>query len=196
MPGGLGLRTDQYLFFKIFILIINKKYDNLSAVKFGRRTGMKGIRKIGLLTALSVCVGLCFFGYFLIWDLAAVFAAQDPELAFMRWPILTGCFVMLTGAVAALILGIRAAARREEEIFSRSTVKRLSWMGKSLGVSTAAITGVLIYSWVQLGSQVGLVGVYLLIFVLLFFTASSVMFFIRDLFSRAVEFHEENQLTV
>ena len=157
---------------------------------------MRGIKKIGLLGALSVCVLLCIYGYFLLWGISESFVIEGPEIAHMRWPILIGCYIMLTGAVVALLLGITSAMESEQEIFSRSTIKCLGWMGRSLSISTVAIVAVYIYAWIQLGSEVGLMGAYLFIFVLLFFTASSVLFFIRDLFARAVEFHDENELTV
>lgn len=157
---------------------------------------MKGMKKIGLLGALSVCVLLCIYGYFLLWGISESFEVQGPEIAHMRWPILIGCYIMLTGAVVALLLGIKSARKSEQEIFSVATIKSLSWMGRSLSISTIAIICVYIYSWIQLGSEVGLVGAYLFIFVLLFFTATSVLYFIRDLFARAVEFHDENELTV
>lgn len=157
---------------------------------------MKGIKKIGLLGALSVCVLLCIYGYFLLWGISESFVIQGPEIAHMRWPILIGCYIMLTGAVVALLLGINSARKSEQEIFSAATIKSLSWMGRSLSISTVAIVCVYIYSWIQLGSEVGMVGAYLFIFVLLFFTATSVLYFIRDLFARAVEFHDENELTV
>ncbi|WFF74102.1 DUF2975 domain-containing protein [Proteiniclasticum sp. QWL-01] len=157
---------------------------------------MTSFKRGVLLSAMSVCILLCLYSYLFLWNLSKSFAESNPSIAYMRWPILIGCLIMLTGALFALLLGIRAAAQTEQKIFSQKTVRTLSWMGRSLAVSTAAILGIWIYALTQLGDEVGLVGAYLMIFLVFFFTASSVMFFLRDLFARAVEFRTENELTV
>lgn len=154
------------------------------------------LNRVGLILGLGICILICLFGYFLIWEISESFVHFNPELTYMRWPILMGCYLMLAGAIGALVLGLERVRVPVQDIFSRATVQRLRWMRQLLMGSSLSMLGVYVYAWLQIGFGMGLVGFYFIIFILVFFTASAVMGFIENLFQRAVQFREENELTV
>ena len=53
-----------------------------------------------------------------------------------------------------------------------------------------------IYGYAQLGKEIGLVGGYLVLALAGYFLAAILVYFITDLFRKAVEYKEENELTV
>ncbi len=131
-----------------------------------------------------------------LYDISASFA-RDPALAHMQYPVLVLCYLMLAcifiALVVAFILIVKSTAKN---IFERSTVRSLTFMGHLFLGAFVAILAATVYSYLQLGWGVGLVGAYLLGLCFICFSAALVMYFIANLFAKAVEYKEENEWTV
>lgn len=157
---------------------------------------MKKFFNILLLVAIVVA-GVGIIGFTVpLYILSAEFAA-DPVLTHMQYPILLLSYLMLAFILVPLVIAFILVARSTtRNIFERKTVKSLTVMGHSFLGSFLAILAATLYSYAQLGAEVGLVGSYLLGLCFACFSASLIMYFIASLFAKAVEYKEENEWTV
>ncbi len=157
---------------------------------------MKKFLNILLLIAIVLAgAGLIFIG--ILFYSQAEYYATFPELIHMRYPILILCYLMLAFLLLALVIAfVLVLKSTAKNIFEKSTVQGLTLMGHAFGLAFLSILATTIYSYVQLGAGVGLMGVYLLGACFLCFAAALVMYFIANLFAKAVEFKEENDWTV
>ncbi len=123
--------------------------------------------------------------------------AEDPVIAHMQYPILIPVILMLIALLAAILIAFYLVKRsNRRNIFDRTTVKWLMRMGHCFIVGALLIIIVAIYSYMQLGHEVGLVGTYLFLGILGLLASALAMYFIADLFSKAVSYKEETDLTV
>lgn len=146
-----------------------------------------------LLLAIVFCLGLAPMLFYL----SGVYAAQSPELVRLRVPMLILSFGILALTVLVLLLAVRLVWQSKvQSIFVHATVKTLRWMGHILLASAAFFIVMSLYPFVVLGTKLGLVGNYLVIAAFLYVLVATLIYFMADLFYKAVLFKEENELTV
>lgn len=129
--------------------------------------------------------------------LSEIMAEFNPEIAFMRVPILVMTEGYLAGIVVAVVIAILlTVGSTKEKIFCRRTTRLLRYAGLSFGISFLFMMGNMIYSYSILGEEVGIMGVYLWFGAGAVFLAMLCMLVLANLFEKAVAFKEENELTV
>ena len=166
-------------------------------VIYPQEVTMKRFNKILLEIGLVSCIVVCILMYFVIYRISRSFVFWNPDLAFMQMPLYTFSILIITGVIGALSLALFLVHRStKENIFQRLTIKALYWVGHSLGFAFLMSLAFFGYAYYHLAKGMGLPGGYVGIFVLITFVGTNVMYFIAVLFKQAVEYKEENQLTV
>ncbi|HHT44234.1 MAG TPA: DUF2975 domain-containing protein [Fastidiosipila sp.] len=155
---------------------------------------VKPILLSGLLfLAIAFFVGMFPF----LIHMSAQYVNWNPELSHLRIPFLVLIFLVLLVSIVALVLALFLVLRStRKNIFESLTVRMLNLIGHSF-LAGALFFGVMyIYGYAQLGKEIGLVGGYLVLALAGYFLAAILVYFITDLFRKAVEYKEENELTV
>ncbi len=135
--------------------------------------------------------------FYLVRFVSLSFAQENPDIAYMRLPILLLVYLMLLMLIAAILIAAYLLFKStSENIFSIRSVQGLYRMGHCFSIASIANFSIIIYSFSQLGEEVGILGVYLIAACAVVLIATMVMYFIANLFKRAVEFKEENEMTV
>ena len=148
-----------------------------------------------LTLALSAFALLALFPLLLV--LSRSFAEHNPEIAYMQFPILLLSYGMVTAIILAVVIGFYLVLQsNRQNIFARKTVKRLRIMAHSFTCAFLFTTAILVYSTSQIGNEVGLPGGYIILAMGVNFAGANVLYFITSLFEKAVEYKEENELTV
>ena len=158
---------------------------------------MKKINKRILETGLVLCTLLCIMMYFLVYKISANFVHWNPELAYMQMPLYALAVLIITGIIVSLSIAFLLVHRStKENIFRRPTVKLLYLMGHFMGFAFLMSFLFFMYAYLNLGEHIGLPGGFILIFNLITFVGTNVVYFVAGLFAEAVDYKEENQLTV
>ena len=149
-----------------------------------------------ILTVISLIAGIAINALmFLIFYLfSEIEAFYNPEIAYMQYPMLGLVYLMLSGFLAALVIALILVLKsRGESIFKQKTVRALRWMGHAFLFSFLAIY---LYSYSQLASGMGLIGAYIILALAMCFVAMNVIYFLANLFERAVFYKEESDMLV
>lgn len=158
---------------------------------------MKKVPSIILQITLSICILLFLGSLVLVYFLSEEFAKSSPEIAYMQYPILILCWLIILGIIVALCLGVYLIQRsRKDNIFEKTTTTVLNMIGHCFGIGFLSSVGIYVYSYLCIGREVGLIGVYILATILVTFTAAIVFYFIASLFDKAIEYKIENEMTV
>lgn len=151
------------------------------------------------LLAGLLALAIVFFLILLPWlnGMSHAYAASSPDLAHMRLPVLLLSMAAVLAVIAALALGLWLVIRSGRgTIFDRVTLRALAVMGHCFLAACLLLAAIVGYAYWHLQHEIGLVGGYLMILLAAFFLGANILYFIRNLFAKAVEYKEENELTV
>ena len=158
---------------------------------------MKSFKNSILIVLLLLAILLCGLLFPLVTSISHDMARWNPNIAYMRVPLLIMSYFVIATIIAALMSGLLLVIRStHKNIFEHSTVKALLCMGNLFIFATIISVAMFIYSYSQIQGEVGLVGAYMNIASLILFLGANIMYFIASLFRKAVEYKEEYDLTV
>lgn len=146
---------------------------------------------LGVLFLILLTLGSGFFLFLISGD----FALSNPELAYMRFPVLLMAWAVLVCAIVAMVLGLLLLRSIfQEKVFELQSVRRLQGMGLCAFAAILPLAALYIYtlrnvpgSITNLWVMVGIVGL----------IVGGVFFFlVATLFEKVVQYKQENDLTV
>ena len=152
-----------------------------------------------ILTVISLIAGIAINAlmFFIFYLFSENYAFYNPEIAYMQYPMLGLVYLMLSGFLAALVIALILVLKsRGESIFKQKTVRALRWMGHAFLFSFFSCLAIYLYSYSQLASGMGLIGAYIILALAMCFVAMNVIYFLANLFERAVFYKEESDLLV
>lgn len=155
------------------------------------------IHNIILIMTLILGIPIVCFGYLFVYLVSGEFVSASPQLAFMRWPMLIGGYVIIT-AMLALVISLLCLAFKSirKNLFDQGSIRSIFVMGHFLLTAFLGSLFMTIYAYVCLGHEAGLLGAYMIVMTLILFSLTNFVYFLGRLFCEAVEYKEENDLTV
>lgn len=67
---------------------------------------MINVRNVILELSLAVSILFCFLLFGFTYELSVSFAADSPQIAYMQYPILLLCYVIIIAIIVALCMGL------------------------------------------------------------------------------------------
>lgn len=149
------------------------------------------IVEIGLVLAILLTVAVGVGLYYLSFDVSMV----NPELTYMRVPVLIMMWSFMACVLAALIIALLLLESiRKNKIFEPGSVRKLKAIGNCALVATIPLIALFLYTRAEVAGSITNVYVTLGIFAML--VAATFFFLIAALFQQAVDYKREIDLTV
>lgn len=158
---------------------------------------MNKIRNVVLEILLATSILFCFLLFRFYYKISFRYVANSPELAYMQYPILTFCYIIIITMILALSMGLFLVHRsNKNNIFEKLTTKVLYTIGHCFILSFIVTSIIFVYAFVNIQWEIGMVSVFLFALMFLTFLGANVFYFISNLFSKAISYKDENEMTV
>lgn len=122
-------------------------------------------------------------------------ASANPTITYMRVPVLIMGWSVLACGIATLVMAILLLERiRKDQIFEPKSVKLLRMIGCCAYAAILPLIALYIYTEVNVAASI--TNLYVGLGMAIFFIIGLFFFMVASLFQKAVDYKEENDLTV
>lgn len=122
-------------------------------------------------------------------------ASNNPTITYMRVPVLVMGWSVLACGLATLVLAILLLERiRKDQVFEAKSVKLLQGIG--LCAYIAILPLIALYIYTEMNVVGSITNLYVMLGIAVLFVIGLFFFMVASLFQKAIDYKEENDLTV